>query len=49
MKKILLILLIICSCAKEDNQFVYPYTNDSMSIVGPTGLKFEGSNINKQK
>jgi len=50
MKKILLILLIICSCAKEDNQLVYPYTNDSMSIVEPTGLKFEGSNItNKSK
>ena len=50
MKKILLILLIICSCAKEDNQFVYPYINDSMSIFEPTGLKFEGSNItNKSK
>lgn len=45
MKKILLILLIIIGCVKDDNQFVYPYTVDSMSIVESTGLKFEGPNI----
>ena len=45
MKKILLILLITLGCVKDDNQFVYPYTVDSMLIAESTGLKFEGSNI----
>jgi len=48
MKKILLILLIIIGCVKDeysDFQTLYPKLTDNMSIDGLTGLKFQGSNI----
>jgi hypothetical protein len=48
MKKILLILLIIMGCVKDeysDFQTLYPKLTDNMSIDELTGLKFQGSNI----
>jgi len=48
MKKILLILLIIMGCVKDeysDFQTLYPKLTDNMSINELTGLKFQGSNI----
>lgn len=51
MKKILLILLIIISCAKDDYsdfQTLNPNIAGDMAIADPTGLKFEGSNITNE-
>lgn len=48
MKKVLLVLLIILGCAKDDYsdfQTLYPKLTDNMSIDELTGLKFQGSNI----
>ena len=48
MKKILLILLIIFSCAKDDYldiPTINPNIVNNMLITELTGLKFEGSNI----
>ena len=48
MKKILLILLIIIGCVKDEHsdfQTLYPKLTDNMSIDELTGLKFQGSNI----
>jgi len=49
MKKVLLILLIMLGCAKDDYsdfQTLYPsLSNNKLEIIGLTGLKFEESNI----
>tara|TARA_B100002019_G_scaffold265218_1_gene254597 strand:- start:32 stop:397 length:366 start_codon:yes stop_codon:yes gene_type:complete len=48
MKKILLILLIIIGCVKDDYsdfQTLNPNLADNMFITEATGLKFQGSNI----
>ena len=49
MKKVLLILLIMLGCAKDDYsdfQTLYPsLSNNKLEITGLTGLKFEESNI----
>jgi len=49
MKKILLVLLIMLGCTKDeysDFQTLYPsLNNNKLEITGLTGLKFEESNI----
>ena len=48
MKKILLILLIIIGCVKDDYSDFQTFNSnltDDMFIAEPTGLKFQGPNI----
>lgn len=39
------LFFLFLACAKDDHQFVYPDLTGSISIIAPTGLKFEGPNI----
>ena len=39
------LFFLFLACVKDDHQFVYPDLTGSISIIAPTGLKFEGPNI----